>query len=363
MERKLLNIIPEKSEKAALPEPFGFSAVGLEHGHIYGMTRALEQAGAQLRYVWDEDPEKVEAFRRAFPEVRIARSEEETLADAQTRLIAAAAVPSERCALGIRAMEAGKDYFTDKAPMTALAQLERAREAVRRTGRKYMVYYSERIHSEASVLAGYLVQAGEIGRVIHVEGFGPHRLGSGSRPAWFFEKARYGGILCDIGSHQIEQFLFYTGERAAHVDAARTANYAHPETPELEDFGDCLLTGEGGATGYHRVDWFTPDGLSSWGDGRLFLTGTQGTIELRKNVDVARGGGDKLLLVNGSGETEIDARGKTGYPFFRQLLLDCLCRTETAMTQEHAFLAAELSLRAQRAAERDIIRKGGRSGL
>ena len=38
--------------------------------------------------------------------------------------------------------------------------------------------------------------------------------------------------------------------------------------------------------GTMRLDWFTPDGLPDWGDGRLFLVGTEGTLELRKNLDL-----------------------------------------------------------------------------
>ena len=217
-----------------------------------------------------------------------------------------------------------------------------------------MVYYAERLHDEGSILAGYLVKAGEIGRVISVTGFGPHRLGAPGRPKWFFEKEKYGGILCDIGSHQFEQFLYYGGEEEATVTASRIANFAHPEYPELEDFGDCQLTGAGGTAGYFRLDWFTPDGLRTWGDGRMFILGTKGFIEIRKYVNLASGsnGGGHVFLVNGEGEKYMNAAGATGYPFFGQLILDCLERTEKAMTQAHAFKAAELCLRAQEQAVR-----------
>lgn len=330
------------------PGEFVFSVTGLEHGHINGMTKALMEAGATLKYVWDADPDKMAAFLRAFPQAKAARCEAEILQDAQTRLVAAAAVTSERCALGLRVMAAGKDYFTDKAPFTTLEQLAMARQAVRQTGRKYMVYFSERLHSEASVLAKAMIDAGEIGRVIHTEGMGPHRLGTG-RPDWFFQKEKYGGILCDIGSHQIEQFLTFAGEEDAQIARSRIGNYAHPDTPELDDFGDCMLTGAAGATGYFRVDWFTPDGLRTWGDGRVLIVGTKGFIELRKNIDIAaeKTGGNHVLLVNQQGERRFNATGATGYPFFGELLLDCLNRTEHAMTQAHAFKAAELCLQAQ----------------
>ena len=312
---------------------FVFSAVRLDHGHIYGMCNGLTEAGATLKYVYDPDEKKVAAFLRAFPQAKAARSEKEALSDAGTHLIAGAAVTSERCALGLRAMEAGKDYFTDKAPFTTLEQLDAAKAKTAETGKKYMVYYAERLHDEGSILAGYIAHSGEIGKVIAVTGFGPHRLGAPGRPAWFFEREKYGGILCDIGSHQIEQYLYYTGEEDAVVTSARIGNFAHPEYPELEDYGDCCLTGRNGTAHFFRVDWFTPDGLRTWGDGRMFIQGTEGFIEVRKYINLAseQPGGGHVFLVNGKGEKYINAVGATGYPFFGQLILDCLNRTPSRL--------------------------------
>lgn len=333
---------------------FIFSALRLDHGHIYGMCNGLTEAGATLKYVYDSDPKKVAAFLKVYPQAKAVQSEEEVLNDPDTHLIASAAITSERGPLGIRVMQAGKDYFTDKAPFTTMEQLEKAKKTVCSTGKKYMVYYSERLHVEGAVLAGYMIDQGEIGRVIQVTGFGPHRLGAQGRPHWFFEREKYGGILCDIGSHQIEQYLYYAKEENAQVQSSRIANYAHPEYPELEDFGDCTITGKNGTTNYFRVDWFTPDGLRTWGDGRTLILGTDGFIEIRKYINLAteRAGGNHVFLVNKKGERYIDATGMTGYPFFGQLILDCLNRTEKAMTQSHAFKAAELCLKAEAQAVR-----------
>lgn len=248
-------------------------------------------------------------------------------------------------------LEAGKHYFADKPPMTTLAQLEQARAKTAETGMKYAVYYSERLHVESAVLAGRLVADGAIGRVVQVLGMGPHRLNAGARPPWFFDHDAYGGILCDIGSHQLEQVLYYGGCDDVTITSARVANYAHKEHPGLEDFGDVTVVLGNGVTGYCRVDWFTPDGLSTWGDGRTFILGTDGYIELRKYLDVGREPvGDHVYLVDGKGEHHIAAAGQVGYPFFGELILDCLEGTERAMTQEHAFRAAELCLRAQQQA-------------
>ena len=341
-----------KPNPVVKPGEFIFAAVGLDHGHINGMTNGLIEAGATLKWVYDPDPQKVADFIAKYPQAKAAQAEADVLADPEVTLVASACITGERCALGIRVMEAGKDYFTDKAPLTTLAQLEQAKAAVARTGKKYAVYYSERLHVEAAVYAGQLIEEGAIGRVIQTLGMGPHRLNPTARPDWFFNREKYGGILCDIGSHQVEQFLYYTGAKNAEIMAAQVENFNNPTYPQLNDFGDCTLKGDNGATGYFRVDWFTPDGLSTWGDGRMFILGTNGYIELRKYCDIARNkGGGNLYLVTDKGEQYIDVTGKVGFPYFGQLILDCINRTENAMTQDHAFKAAELCVKAQMMAE------------
>lgn len=338
------------------PGEFIFAAAYLDHGHIFGQCNGLVEAGGTLKWVYDPQAARAADFAAKYPGVKIARSFDEILADDAVKLVAAAAVPCDRAAVGARVLRAGKDYFTDKTPFTTLAQLAETRALVAATGRKYMVYYSERLHVECAMYAGDLVRGGAIGRVVQVLGLGPHRLNRAARPAWFFEHAKYGGILCDIGSHQIEQFLHYSGASDAKVMHAAVANYANPENPELEDFGEAMLVADNGATNYFRVDWMTPSGLSTWGDGRTLILGTDGYIELRKYVDVARGSGDQLYLVDSRGEHHLEVAGKVGFRFFGELILDCLHRTEKAMTQAHAFKAAELCLQAQAQATRLKVR-------
>jgi predicted dehydrogenase len=349
-----MNYAPEaKPDPVVRPGEFVFAAVHLDHGHIYGQCNGLIGAGGILKWVYDQDPAKVEAFREKFRKVKVADSLETVLEDPEVQMIAAAAIPCDRGPLGCRVMGAGKDYFTDKTPFTRLDQLEDARKVVADTNRKYMVYYSERLHVESAMFAGDLVRDDVIGRVVQVLGLGPHRLSKPSRPDWFFRREQYGGILCDIGSHQIEQFLFYSGAADATVTNAAVGNFNNPDTPELEDFGETSLVADNGASDYFRVDWFTPAGLGAWGDGRTIILGTKGYIEMRKYINVATAPtGDHLYLVTDEGEQHLELAGKVGFKFFGQLILDCLNRTENAMTQAHAFKAAELCLKAQQAAKK-----------
>ncbi|MDR2521285.1 MAG: Gfo/Idh/MocA family oxidoreductase [Spirochaetaceae bacterium] len=346
-----MNYAPHgKSAPVVKPGEFVFAAVGLYHGHIYGMCNGLIEAGGILKSYYDSDPRYMSQFASRFPQARAAASEAEILADKAILLVAGATKTDERCALGLRVIASGKDYFTDKAPLTTLEQLAQAREAAAQTGKKYAVYYSERIHVESAVFAGQLIEQGAIGRVIQVIAFGPHRLGAAGRPDWFFVKKHYGGILCDIGSHNVEQILYYTGAKDGVVTRSQIANYNHPQYPGLDDFGDANITLDNNATGYFRVDWFTPDALQMWGDGRVFILGTEGFIEQRKymNLGIPGAGGGHVFLANGKEESYYNVEGKAGFPYFGALILDCLNRTENAMTQEHAFKAAELSLIAQR---------------
>jgi predicted dehydrogenase len=334
------------------PGEFVFAAAHFDHGHINGQCNGLIEAGATLKLAYDPDPKKLAEFVARYPGCRAASSLDEILADPEIKLVTTAAIPKFRGPIGCRVMKSGKDYFTDKPPFTTLAQLEEARTVAAETGKKFMVYYGERLHNEAGMFATDLVQQGAIGRVLQVIGLGPHREGKG-RPAWFYDHDSYGGIICDIGSHQFEQFLTYTGAKDATVMHAAVANYAHPDHPGFEDFGEANLLFDHGATCYLRVDWFTPPGLSTWGDGRTFILGEKGYIELRKYVDVAREkSGDNVYLVDGNGEQKIEIDGKVGFRFFGELVLDCIHRTDKAMTQAHAFKAAELCLKAQAAARK-----------
>lgn len=338
--------------------PIRFAVTGLDHGHIYDQTQVLLEAGAEAACFHAPDDSLAAKFAQRYPDIPRVDDLRVILEDESIQLVINAGIPCERADMGIQAMQHGKDYMSDKPAFTSFEQLEEARRVQAETGQIYSVCYSERLLNRATVKAGELVQAGAIGRVLQTVSMGPHLRRFHTRPDWFFKKEKYGGILTDIGSHNFDQFLFFTGSTSAEIVSSQVANWHHPQHPELEDFGDVMVRGDGG-TGYLRVDWFTPDGLGVWGDGRLFILGTDGYIELRKYIDVAaRPGADHLFLVNGEKTEYIDCSA-VPLTYGEQLLHDIVHRSDTAMTQAHAFLAMELALTAEAQADRLGHLEGG----
>lgn len=344
---------------AAPQHKIKFAVCGISHDHIYGMIGAIQRGGGELVAAWGGEEDKLANFRKRFPDVKIVQTQNEIIENPDIQLVLSSQIANERAPIGIRVMKHGKDYLSDKPGITTLEQLTEVRKTITETKRIYAIMYSERLEVKAAVYAGELVKQGAIGKVIQTINIAPHQVvqghgdaggGSGGRPDWFWNPEQYGGILCDIGSHQVDQFLFYTGCTQAEVVASQIANVRHPKRPKFQDFGDMMLRGNKGF-GYVRLDWFTPDGLGTWGDGRLFILGTDGYIEVRKytNVTVSKQG-NNLFIVDNKQARYIDCNNMP-LPFGPQFVSDIVNRTHTAQDQDQCLLAAELVIKAQKGAK------------
>jgi predicted dehydrogenase len=335
-----------------------FAVCGMSHDHIHGMVGAIQRGGGELVAAWGGEEDKLAAFTKRNPNVKIVKTQDEILNDPSVQLVLSSQIANERAPLGIRAMKHGKDFLSDKPGCTTLEQLSDLRKTIAETKRIYGILYSERLEVKAAVYAGELVQQGAIGKVIQTINIAPHQIiqgggdagGGTGRPEWFWNPDQYGGILCDIGSHQVDQFLFYTGSTQAEIAESQIANVRHPDRPRFQDFGDMILRGDRGL-GYVRLDWFTPKGLGTWGDGRLFILGTDGYIEIRKYTNVAvNKQGNNLFIVNNKEARYIDCNNMP-LPFGPQFVADVVNRTHIAQDQTQCLLAAELVIKAQKNAK------------
>ncbi|SDS41091.1 Gfo/Idh/MocA family protein [Microlunatus soli] len=336
-------------------QPIRFAAVGLDHAHIFGQISGLLEAGCELVGLATDDPEAsvAQQVRALYPDVPVHDNPDELINADGIDVITSAAIPDRRGPIAIAAMKADKDVIVDKPGCISLEQLDEIKQTVADTGRFWSVTFSERFGVKCVTKAGELVRAGKIGKVVQTLGLGPHRIGDrahlaggAGRPEWFYEKERYGGILADIASHQIDQFLWFTGSTEGEVVASTVGNFANDDAPGLQDFGEILLRSPE-AQGYIRVDWYTPKGLPTWGDGRLMILGTEGYIEMRKYVDIAgRDGGNHLFLVNNDDTSYIDC-SDVELTYYSDIVNDVRNRTETAVPQAHTFETMRLALVAQ----------------
>ncbi|KMW60559.1 Oxidoreductase [Candidatus Rhodobacter oscarellae] len=324
--------------------------LGIDHGHIFGMLANMKAQGCTCAQYWTDGPAVTEQkFNQVFPEVAKVADRRAVL-DSDVDMVLISAVPADRAALAIEAMRAGKDVMVDKPGCTTLEQLAEIKQVQAETGRIWSVNFSERFEVRATTRASELVAEGAIGRVIQVVTLAPHKQNLKTRPPWYFQRARYGGILCDIGSHQVDQFLHFTGSTEVQVGHALVENTTMPAEPGFQDFGEMTLVGDKGH-GYLRLDWFTPDGLPTWGDGRLFLLGTEGTIECRKYTEIGQPHRtDNLYLVNGSENRHIDC-SDAELPYFPRLVADVQARSWSAAPQEHTFRTMQIAITAQMKAE------------
>jgi predicted dehydrogenase len=332
-----------------------FAAIGLDHRHVYDMTEGLLNAGAECAgYNPDTtDPRVLAGFRKRFPDVSEA-SRERLLDDPSIEFIVLSTVPRDRAALAIEAMRRGKDVVSDKPGVTTFEQLDSIRRVVRDTGRLWSICVG-RVASPAIQEALRVVRSGELGRLVQVISLAPHRLNRALRPSWFFDRPAYGGIINDIGVHSIDQFLALADVAEAEIESATIGAFG--TAPDgFEDFAEITLRTPS-VRGYCRVDWFTPDGLPTWGDGRLFLVGTDGTLELRKNLDLEGRPGGNHMFVSGKHQTRYQDCSALPVTYYRDVLAAVRTRDFASLPQEQVFTVCRMALQAQANAQRYVAER------
>ncbi len=329
-----------------------FAVIGLSHAHVISMTQALSGLpDVACDGFAPEDTPVGKGFAGLYPDLA-RRPRGELLGDPAIDLILCGDVNGLRGSVLKEALTAGKHVFVDKPPVTTLEDLEAVEQAAQRTGKLFFVYFGERLDNPLLIKTKELVDEGRIGRVVNFIGLGPHKLSIEHRPAWMFDPALYGGILNDIASHQVELFTWLTGQQVARF-RSRVGNFGTPQHPTFQDFGDAWFEGDGGAAGYVRVDWFTPDALPTWGDIRQMLVGTEGTLEIRSNINLGSpDAGPALLLTTRKSAPELVDPGDIDTAWGPKLVADIHDGVNRLMPRDVTFQALRTVLSMQRDAEK-----------
>ncbi len=277
-----------------------FAVCGMSHDHVNGMIGAVQRGGGELVAAWGGEEDKLAAFRKKYPDVKLVTTQDEILDDPSVQLVLTSQIASERAGIAVRAMKRGKDVLSDKPGLTTLQQLAEVRKTIAETKRIYAIMYSELLEVKAAVYAGELIRQGAIGKVIQTINIAPHQIfqhggeagGGSGRPDWFWNPDQYGGILCDIGSHQVDQFLFfYRIDRGGEVvESCRSRMCAIPNTRASK----ILATWFCAATAASVMCASTGSRPTAWEPGATAgssILGTDGySMEVRKYTNVVASG-------------------------------------------------------------------------
>ena len=328
-----------------MKKSLNIGVLGIDHGHIFDMLDEMLKEGCTCKFFWTEgSPLTLNEFIKKYPNIKRVEDKEKILDDQEIDIILISSIPVDRAKLAIHCLNAGKDVMVDKPGCTTIDQLNELKKTVKKTGKIWSVNFSERFHVSAVTKAEELISNGLIGTVKQTIGTGPHRQGNYEDLNGFMKERVMVELLQNRITSNSSIFIF-TGSNEAKINHA-LVEILKKEFPGFQDFGEINLTSNKGH-GYIRLDWFTPDALPTWGDGRLLILGDKGYLEIRKYTDIARSKkGNHLFYANNNEVKYIDC-SEVGLPYFRNLINDVLDRTETACLQELTFLSMELAIKAQ----------------
>ena len=343
MPRNSASLTLEPGMLSSTPLPPAFAVVGARHSHILGQAQALADAGACAAMIWEPDDRAYAAFARAFPDVERVHDLDVILCADAIGFVTAAPIAAERAWLGIQCLEAGKDYLVDKPGVLTRFELEAVQHACERTGRRFIVWFHERLSSPATLAALDLVHAGTIGDLVGCTILAPHQLRPSERPDWFWAPEFAGDIIVDLGSHHFDLLLEATGNAPLEVTSAVADCVHFSEHDGFLDLATVTVVGPNFQATIH-LDWLSPDTLGTWGAGRIFFRGTRGYLEVRREIDLAgRPGSNHLLWVNESGSHREQWDGRT-LRFASDYLADLASGAHTAIDPDRWRQASRLAL-------------------
>ncbi|RXZ84685.1 gfo/Idh/MocA family oxidoreductase [Paenibacillaceae bacterium] len=271
-----------------------FSIVGCEHAHIEIFIAEMIALGYECAGLYE--PNNVRLAKRladqfALPIV----TEQQRLFAEDVAIIGSSAINNEKIGLIETCERYGKPVMIDKPAVTNRGDFERLQAVIERGKIEVGMLLTERFNPAVHTLKN-LIEAGELGRIVSIGMRKPHLLNAASRPEWFFSKEQCGGIIIDLLVHDFDLLRWFTGSEVHESDGMKVKS-SLPDRPGFYDAASLQVVMGNGVIAQLYADWYTPATSWTWGDGRIFVTGTEGFAELRLAGDpIAGAGTDELLL-------------------------------------------------------------------
>ena len=252
---------------------------GLAHGHgIAFLDSALKFDGVSVvGFYDDENPLSAQEASKTF-NAPVYNDLDELLQKSGANTLLTAAINSSKADIIVKAVEAGLHIISDKPLVTKMDDLNRITDALEKNKNvKLYLMLSER-YSPVLVTTKNLIDAGEIGQVVNIINMRPHRLRPQGRPAWMFDSKQYGGILNDIGVHDIDIAVWLSGCEVDKILAASVSNKRFNEFDDFDDNGEAMLRLKNGCIVFILESWLTPEKYPHHGEMKFIVHGTKGQI-------------------------------------------------------------------------------------
>ena len=328
------------------------AVMGMRHGHISEFMRAVEENESVTLVGIAEDEPTVRARIESEHSVPVYADFEELLDKEQPQVVGVARTNATKFLALTACLERGINVIADKPLLTEMGQLEQVQAANALGKARLGMMLSQRFSAPHRALKAQ-VEAGDFGEIVHMYGFGPHKLRPHSRNPWELDAAQNGGVLVDLGVHYFDSLRWFSGQEPVRVAAAQ-GNTRFPELPQLYDHAHALMEFDGGMKGIVVADWLTPDAAPYHGDYRLYVTGTRGTAEIATSGTLEPSGPNKQggvrVVLNNKEPFDLDVPPLQHTPtsdFLEALVND----REPYGSAEEVLRTMEVTLHAKAAAE------------
>ncbi|MFD2671393.1 Gfo/Idh/MocA family protein [Marinicrinis sediminis] len=262
-----------------------FAIIGCQHAHISIFIEEMLALGHVCKGIYERENHRLaEQIARKYDLPIVASLEE--LEQESIDLIGCAAINNEKIDIMEWCEQFGKPIMIDKPAVTNRDGLKRLSALISRNQLEIGMLLTERYRPSVSTLKRRIAE-GRYGTIVHISMRKPHMLRPEDRPDWHFSKEQSGGIINDLFVHDIDLLRWLLADEICEMQAFRSKRIL-PEYPDFYDAAGLQIKMQGGGTAQLYADWHTPESCWTYGDGRIFVTGTEGTAELRLSGDPLR---------------------------------------------------------------------------
>jgi len=276
--RTLLSALPAAAAVVTLPKKVRVALIGLD-GHPTEVTQPLPQLpDVEMVGLFDPLPKTIAQYQKN-PRLAAAKTYttdwRKMVDEVKPDVVGVCNANSLHAGIIVECLGRGIHVIGEKPVATEFADLERVRQAVESSKAKFTAMLPMRFSGPYQALRE-IVRSGEIGEVIQMDGQKSYRVTD--RPAWFYQRATYGGTMPWIGIHMLDLMIFTSGRDFVETHGFQN-HIGSPETGDTENISGSTFRLDNGGVALLRLDYLRPKNAPSHGDDRLRLAGTKGIAE------------------------------------------------------------------------------------